>query len=163
MADVPERASEIYGPTKFSYLYANSYEALLAVSAVLSGIGFFFGGKDAVEQTSIGKQLSGFMDEAWNISYILGGILVVIGLITIRSHHRIFNREVAGGAIELAGLWLLNTAVLVNIVAIFIQIGLVPTTMVYVAFFICNLLRARALLAGKARLVIIEVPERNGK
>jgi hypothetical protein len=70
----------------------------LGLAGVMSALQFYLN-PEAVEHTAIGRQLTGVIDDLWNISYGLGGLLILIGLITRRG-----TGEMIGLAFFVAGI-----------------------------------------------------------
>lgn len=79
----------------------NRFEFLLAMLMIAAGLTFFLD-PESLQQTAVGHTVTGWLDDAWSMCYLIGGILICAGLLTSRV------------GIEAAGLWLAITTVVVN-------------------------------------------------
>lgn len=150
-----KRAVVPHGP-KWMYLAANSYEAFVAVSAIIAGI-VFFGHPDSLVDSSVGRTIHPF-DFAWNALYFLGGVLNFSGLIVNRDTFKVLGREISGYAMELAGITFLSVAVLVNAITALSVGGFTSVTATYIALVASGCLRAWAVVSSPKVAVPVEVP-----
>lgn len=82
----------------------------LGLAAVMSCVQFFVD-PQSVERSSLGRNLSGSIDDIWNIAWGLGGALIIYGVIA--RHNRL---EIIGQIFFLAGI-------IPNAIAIVINVG----------------------------------------
>jgi hypothetical protein len=74
----------------------------------------FFTDEDALERTSIGRALPGAWDDAWSVTYLLGGLLIMVGILL---------RGARGARVEMPGITLAAAGLLANGIAIVIVLG----------------------------------------
>lgn len=77
------------------------FEFLLALLMIAAGATFFLD-PSTLEATAVGRTVSGWLDDAWSATYLVGGIGIAYGLASQRI------------GVEAAGLWLAITATMVN-------------------------------------------------
>lgn len=132
---------------------AHGLEFLTSVAAIIIGITFFVD-PNSVDRTPIGQAVHP-LDWAWNVMYIVGGILVVIGLPV---DHRKIAKSVLGANLELAGLALLIPAYFAEVLTN-LTIGHVTTFGVIIRAAItlglCN--RAWCMIARRKSYIPIAV------
>lgn len=132
-------------------LQAHSFEALIAFAATLASV-IFFTTAD-IQRTVIGQVLHPY-DFIWNALYGLGGVLIVLGL---AYPARFFFRRLYGKALELGGLCMLSSAVLVNLIASLIVVGLNPGQGTLLAVMVACGLRAQVLITGTRRYTTVQI------
>jgi hypothetical protein len=88
-----------------NYVFANAFEAMLGVSAVVSGVAGLVRPVADTEQTALGT-VFGALAVAWSVLYVLGGVAIVVGLA-----RRIVR-------VEVAGLWIIAGAIIAQSLAI---------------------------------------------
>jgi hypothetical protein len=144
---------------KFAYLYAHAFEALIALAAIISGVSFFVHTNEHMAQTPLGRALPGMWDDVWNLAYVLGGTLILIGLTFVTKRIKLYDGNyIYGPASELAGLIILASAVLINATAILIEVGVIGSSMLHLAVVIACALRSKALISSTNQFVLVEVP-----
>lgn len=136
-------------------LYANAFEALIALAAILSAFAFFFS-PGSLAKSLVGEALHPY-DMVWNAMYLLGGLFVLAGLLV--DHHLIFGR-LAGMAVELSGLVFLGTATLVNLIALVAHAGVdeIRGVTTLSAVLLACIARSRSLVAPHKSHVPVPVP-----
>jgi hypothetical protein len=143
-----------------AYLYANGFEALIAFSAILSGIRFFVD-PSALADTVIGQALRP-LDQIWNAMYCIGGLLVCIGLPLNRNYFRVGRLRVSGYRLELGGLIFLSTGVLVAGVAAVWVNGFSTGVSIYGAVVLASIGRIISIVSTRKATVPVEVPVGGG-
>jgi hypothetical protein len=120
---------------QLSYLRANRFEFLLGVLAIVAGATYFFA--DATrDSSSVARVTNGVLAAAWSVTYLIGGLAMCLG---------VSKRLIA---FELAGLWLVTSAILVNAYGVLAQRGWVgltvlPTFFVTIAVCVDRMLELR--------------------
>jgi len=145
-------------PGRFDYALANSFEAIIAIAAMLSGAGFFFD-PDALARSAIGQKLDNPVDDLWSAMYLLSGICILFGLLFHGKQWRIpRDGAISGVSLEIAGLVFLATAGAANALAVVIVSGWSATIVTYSAVVFGSIVRARALWIVPSAVVPVEVP-----
>jgi hypothetical protein len=118
------------------YLRAHVFELLIALLAAIAALGFFLD-PNALERSPVGMTVHPW-DQAWNALYFGGGVLIVDGLVR------------PSARLELAGLWLLASAVLAASVAVLYVRGAggLASIAIYVAVVGACWVRGRDLVGG---------------
>lgn len=111
----PEPAPLRRTDARMSYLRQNRFEFLLGVLAIVAGFSFFFV-DSSQDSSAVAKVTSGVLASVWSATYLVGGLSMCVG---------VFKRFIA---FELAGLWLVTSAILVNAYGVFAQRGLIGLT-----------------------------------
>lgn len=88
-----------------NYVFANAFEMMLGVSAIVSGVAGLVRPLADTEQTALGE-LFGYAANAWSVLYLVGGVAIVLGLgrVSVR--------------LEVAGLYVVAGAIVAQSVAI---------------------------------------------
>lgn len=124
--DVPVAVDRRTGIRRVHPAAANSFELFVALLSINAGIAFLLS-PDDLEHAAVGQLLHPW-DFAWNVLYVVGGLLIVVGLM---------RRSVR---VEVAGLWLFASAVAIADLAVIAVAGLVGAAAVAIytaAFLAC--------------------------
>lgn len=145
-------------PTRFYALYANAWEAAIALAAVVTAVAFWFDPNGA-ETAPLANVLGGW-DDVWYMLYGVGGAMVLLGLL-LHGRQVFFRgvRLIGDGRVELSGLVLIATAIVVNVVAI-ANAGFLrtPSVATYAGLLVACFLRGRTLMAERKAQVPVIVP-----
>jgi hypothetical protein len=110
-------------------LFGDLIWAWLGLAAFLAGLQFFLD-PAYIGRTALGRNLTGYFDEGWNLAWTAGGLLLAWGVL----------RRVP--RTELIGLLLLTAAMLVNTIAVAVDIGLSPSLVIIATATVACALRA---------------------
>ena len=103
----------------------HAYGLMLAVLSVIAALAFF-ADPTARERSAVGQAVHP-LDDAWNVMYLAGGLLVALGILAVRPRF------------ELAGISLLSAAIVINGLAVVFAL----------------LARARIIVAGEPGQTIV--------
>lgn len=115
------------------YRLANAIWVALGVAAILSTFSWFLD-PDAAARTALGKNLSGPLDEGWQILWGIGGMALTIGVLWLKPR------------MEIIGHMFVSSSVLTNAVAVVVEVGVVPTAITYVAIASASTMRTYVLM-----------------
>lgn len=117
-----------------SYLVANAFEAMLSLSAVVAGVGYF-ASPEVLDESSVGVVL-GYAALAWSALYLVGGLLTVVGL---------FRPSIR---LEVAGLIMVAGGILASATAIVALRGWTgaPTAVFYIGWAVAAAIRVWLVL-----------------
>lgn len=116
--DVPVAVDRRTGIRRVHPAAANSFELFVALLSINAGIAFLLS-PDDLEHAAVGQLLHPW-DFAWNVLYIVGGVLIVLGLTRARVR------------VELAGLWLFASALAIADMAVVAAAGVMAAAAVAV-------------------------------
>lgn len=119
-----------------SYLIANAFEGMLAVAAVVGGLGGLLASDETVQASALGALLGGVVVVAWNVLYVTGGACVLVGLLR------------PSPQFEVVGLALVSGGVAANGVAIITErgwLGLTASAM-YLGWAVACVVRLRLVM-----------------
>jgi hypothetical protein len=139
-------------PRRAARLRANVFEALIAVLAVFSCVGFFFD-PPSLAQTAVAQATGNASVEwAWNVGYGAAGVLILVGLLAFIQHIR------AAGLVLLAAASLMQTvaAILSGELTTFTEVRLAAIFAVAAA---AALVRAHMLVTGEDVIVVRTVKD----
>lgn len=108
---------------------ANSFEAWIAVAAVLTSARFFLDPTARLEDTPVGVAFAPW-DTVWSVLYLLGGLGILLGLWLGR------------GDLEVAGLMFLSGALVIQSIATVMLLG--RTAIVGITLYVSVILACQA-------------------
>jgi hypothetical protein len=160
--DLPSDAVVPAQPVRFAYLYANAFEAAVAIAAIVAALQYWV---IPTAQAGAVYEKMGAWAPAWAALYGVGGLLVLFGLavhghwVTVRGWH------LAGdGRMELAGLYFVGTALLVNAIALLdAGLGSSPSLTTYAALWLACALRIRLIRTQRKAEIPVPVPAQHGR